>query len=418
LITIKSGAINFGAGIMATKVLTPVDLTGSFTSALHNVLRDAADEGPLATDIVTGATVVLRHHDVEALAHDPRLNGIGLTLFDMMGISDGPLRDWYARLMFTTEGDYHRRIRSLVSRAFTPRSVEALRSLAAGWADDAVAAIGARGDLVPACSPVGTRMIGHLLGVPASDFAVFAKWAEALSPVFFVMTPEQVSAATTAIVELTAYVDELTKRHANNSAPDLITALLDSEDDGQRLSHAETVTMIANLLVAGHDTTGSQIPCSLLVALQHLDELAGAQEDSTRLASAVAETMRLEPSIPIIPRTAMAPIELHGTTIGAGSMVFLCIAAACRDRSAWHEPDDFDADRFTKPDTPALLNFGAGVHYCLGTALAKVAVGECVRAVIAADPPLRLTEDPLEIPWRQVLGRSPTRLMVDSGAGA
>ncbi len=108
----------------------------------------------------------------------------------------------------------------------------------------------------------------------------------------------------------------------------------------------------------------------------------------------------------------MAPIELYGTTIPAGSMVFLCIAAACRDASAWREPDHFDPDRFLRPDTPRLLNFGAGTHYCLGKAVATIAVEECVRAVLAADPPLRLTENPAEIPWRQVLGRSPARLVV------
>jgi cytochrome P450 len=181
LINIASG------GIVDTKVLTPLDLTGSFTT-LHSVLRDAAREGPLATDVVTSATVVLRQNDVETLSHDPRLSGIGLTLFDMMGITDGPLRDWYSQIMFTTEGDYHRRIRSLVSRAFTPRSVEALRSMAIDLADEAVASVGDGGDLVPACSPLGTRLICRLLGVPDSDVAVFAEWAKALSPVFNVMT--------------------------------------------------------------------------------------------------------------------------------------------------------------------------------------------------------------------------------------
>ena len=134
-----------------------------------------------------------------------------------------------------------------------------------------------------------------------------------------------------------------------------------------------------------------------------------------RLASAVAETMRLEPSIPFVPRTAVEPIELHGKTIPAGS-VFLCFASACRDASAWREPDHFDPDRFSRPDTPRLLNFGAGTHYCVGHALAKIAVEESVRAVLAADhPPMRLTEDPADIPWRQVLGRSPARLLVSPG---
>lgn len=171
--------------------------------------------------------------------------------------------------------------------------------------------------------------------------------------------------------------------------------------------------MIANLLVAGHDTAGSQIPCSIFVALQHRDDLSGVHDDEARLASAVLETMRLEPSIPYIPRTAVASIELYDEMIQAGSMVFLCIASACRDASAWREPDHFGPERFSRADTPKPLNFGAGTHYCVGHALAKIAVEQSVRAVLAADhPPLRLTEDPADIPWRQVLGRSPARLPV------
>jgi len=398
-------------GIVTTTERASIDLIFTFDSTLHDVLREAARQGPLATDATTGATIALRQRDVEELAHDPRLIGVGLTFFDLMGITDGPLRDWYGRLMFTTEGDYHRRIRSLVSRAFTPRSVGALRAAATEMATAAVASARTSGDLL-ALSSIGTRMICRLLGVPDGDDAVFTKWAEALSPVFSMMTPEQIADATTAIVEMQSYVDDLTTRRSSDPEGDLITSLLAAEADGERLTHAETVTMIANLLVAGHDTAGSQIPCSILVALQHRDELDGALDDPARFASAVSETMRLEPSIPMIPRTAVAPIELHDTTIPAGSMVFLCIASACRDASAWPEPDQFDADRFTRPDSAKLLNFGAGTHYCLGTALAKVAVEETVRAVLAADPPLRLTENVDEIPWRQVLGRSPARLTV------
>ena len=122
----------------------------------------------------------------------------------------------------------------------------------------------------------------------------------------------------------------------------------------------------------------------------------------------------LEPSVPAIPRTAVAPVELYDTVIPAGGIAFLCIAAANRDASAWREPDRFDPDRFSRTDTPRLLSFGAGTHYCLGTALAKIAVEESVRAVLAADPPLRLTENPADIPWRRVLGRSPARLVVST----
>jgi cytochrome P450 len=150
--------------------------------------------------------------------------------------------------------------------------------MAAEMATADVAAARESGDLI-ATSSLGTRMICRLLGVTEGDDAVFTSWAEALSPVFFVMTPEQIANATTAIVEMQNYVDELTTRRAKNPGDDLITALLAAEADGERLTRAETVTMIVNLLVAGNVRAGSQIPCSILTALQQLDELAGVLDD-------------------------------------------------------------------------------------------------------------------------------------------
>ncbi len=396
-----------------------IDLISSVTGDLHGVLREAVKHGPLATDTFTGATVVLRQQDVEALAHDPRVSGIGLLLFDMMGIADGPLRDWYGRLMFTNEGDYHRRLRSLVSRAFTPRSVEGLRETAAAMAAEAVGTVSEDGgDLIETCSALATRLTCRLLGVPESDVAVFEGWAGTLSPVFNIMTPDQITAATAAITRLLSYVDELTTRRRQDPGSDLISALLAAEVDGERLTREETTAMIANLLVAGHDTTGSQIPCTVLVALQHRDQLIGIHDERARLTNAVAETMRLEPSMPAIPRTAVEPVELYGTNIPAGSMLWLCTAAANRDPLAWKDPDKFDPDRFDGQQTPRLLSFGAGTHYCLGSALARIAVEEYLRAVLATDPPLELAEDPADIPWRLVLGRSPTRIRVRPRAAA
>lgn len=397
-----------------------IDLVESLAGDMHAMLREAAQAGPLAVDPAMGATVVLRQRDVEDLARDARLSGVGLTFFDLMGIHDGPLRDWYGRLMFTTEGEYHRRLRSAVQRAFGPRSVEALRAPAAAMATAAIDEVTrGDGDLVPTCSRLATRMMCRVLGVPDADVATFAAWADALSPVFFVMTPEQIAEATDAIVALLEYADELTRRRAEDPGDDLISALLDGEGDGTGLTHEEVVTVIANLLVAGHDTLGSQIPCSLLVALRHRAELEGIGADDRRLASAAAETMRLEPSLPGIPRTASTAIELHGTTIPAGSIVWLSTAAAGRDATAWAEPDRFDPDRFTRPGAPRLLTFGAGPHFCLGAALAKLTIEEVLRVMLAADPGLQLEHAGADISWRVVLGRRPARLeVVPAGVAA
>lgn len=276
----------------------------------------------------------------------------------------------------------------------------------------AVADVNDGGDLVPACAPLGTRLICRMLGVPDGDVDIFGKWADALSPVFNLMTPDQVADATNSIVALQEYVGGLIAERTRDPGPDLITAMLCAEGDGERLSPAEVVTMIANLLVAGHDTAGSQIPCSILVALCERDKSGAADWVDTRLASGIAETMRVEPSVTAIPHTCTEPIDLYGTTIPVGSIVLLCLASANRDPSAWSDPEIFDPDRFTRPDTPKLLSFGAGAHFCLGTSLAKLAVEEAVRAVLTADEPLALAQPPAEIPWRQVLGRCPAKLTV------
>src|SRR5688572_27093510 len=145
-----------------------LELLGSTGDEMHAALRAAAERGPIAVEASSGATVVLRHRDIEALARDPRLAGVGLALFDLMGIDAGSLRDWYGRLMFTNEGAVHDRMRGLVSRAFTPRSVEALRKDAATLADYALrnTTQAGGGDLVEAFGLVAMRVMCRLLGVP------------------------------------------------------------------------------------------------------------------------------------------------------------------------------------------------------------------------------------------------------------
>ncbi len=160
-----------------------LDMATVFGDDMHATLRQYAAEGPTDVDDVTGATIVFRYEDIDRLARDRRLAGVGLTFFDLMGITDGPLRDWYGGLMFTNEGAAHNRLRALVSRAFTPRAVEALRTDAAMLVAEAMATIDVDGggDLVRLFSRIPIRVMCRLLGVPEHDVPVFATWADALS---------------------------------------------------------------------------------------------------------------------------------------------------------------------------------------------------------------------------------------------
>ena len=391
-----------------------VDLFTPLGDELHAALRRASEAGPLASESTSGTTIVLRHADIEALARDHRLAGVGLTFFDLMGIVDGPLREWYGGLMFTNEGETHDRLRKLVSRAFTPRSAEKLRREAGERASQTVTTLVADGggDLTDAFALVAMRVMCRLLGVPDADVAIFAGWADALSPIFGFMTPEQTAAADDAITSMLGYVEELARRRRSDPADDLITALIAAEDEGDRLSHTELVAMVANLLVGGHDTTTSQIGCSFLTMLRFPDEAARLRDDPALLQSSVEETIRYEPSIVGVPRTVVEPVTIAGRELPAGSIVMLCTGAANREPGVWDEPDRFDVARFSRKGTPALLSFGAGPHFCLGAALARMTLQECVRALVDHGASLSLDEDAATIAWRSVLGRSPARLAV------
>jgi len=390
------------------------DLALTFDDELHHTLRENAAEGPTAVDGVTGATIVFRYDDIDRLTRDHRLAGVGLSFFDLMGIDDGPLRDWYGGLMFTNEGDAHNRLRMLVSRAFTPRSVERLRLDAGALVAEAMASLEADGggDLVSLFGRVPIRVMCRLLGVPESDVPVFSGWADDLSPVFTFMDDEQVADATTAIIEMLGYVRDLADRRCTDPGDDLITSLLASEEDGERLTPGELEAMVANLIVGGHDTTASQLGCTLLTLLRHPDEADRVRAAPELAASAAAESIRFEPSIYGIPRTVIEAIDVAGTELPPGSPMILSTAAANRQPDVWREPDTFDVTRFIDPNAPKLLSFGAGAHYCLGAALARMTVEEAVRG-FTSGPTLEHADDPWQVEWRSVLGRSPTSIPVE-----
>jgi cytochrome P450 len=378
----------------------------------QRLMLDGAANGPTLVDEATDALYVLRYRDVERLLNEPRVNGVGLSLFDAMGITQGPLRDWYGALMFTNDGVKHDRLRRLVSKAFTPRAAARLRPTAAAFVARQLADLrrDGGGDLVPALAHAPMRVMCELVGVPVENVPEFVAWVDALSPIFGFMEPAQIAAANHAIGELLAYVRELVARRSEVPADDLLSALLRAEHDGDHLTRDETVTMVANLLVGGHDTTASQIGCTLLTLLARPDALAALRADPALLPLLVSETIRFEPSIALAMRTVVEPVEICGIERPAGTIVMCTLLTANRDPEVWRDPDAFVARRFADADAPRLFSFGGGPHYCLGAALARMTLEESVRGVAALAPTLDV--DPEGIAWRRVLGHAPAGLPV------
>jgi cytochrome P450 len=256
------------------------------------------------------------------------------------------------------------------------------------------------------------RVMVDLLGVPLDDVGELASWTLALSRTFGFMSPEEIAEASDAIVALLTYVADVVEVRRREPGDDLISALLAAEEDGQRLTHDELLAMVANLLVGGHDTTASQLGCTLLTMLRQPEAVAHLRAEPALVTSVVTETIRFEPSIVAVPRTTTEPMAVVDTELDAGALVLLSTAAANREPGVWTDPDRFVADRFTASDAPRLLSFGAGAHYCLGAALARLTVEEVLRAFVAVDPPVGLADPSAPIEWRTILGRSPARLPV------
>jgi len=378
----------------------------------HAAFRAAADAGPVAVGSRSGLLHVLHYAEIDALAHDARLAGVGLSLFDLMGIEDGDLRRWYGQLMFTNDGDVHNRLRRLVSRAFTPRSVEALRDTAATLASAAINDIAqaGKGDVVEALTNVPIRVICRLLGIPDEAIGDFWQWADALSPAFVMMSPVQIDAASAAITPFLDYVEQLIATRSADRRDDLTSHLIETEEAGDRLTHEELVAMVGNLIVGGHDTTASQIGCTLFTLLGHPDVVATVRQTPELLPSVVNETIRFEPSLHGIPRRLTEDMVIGGHALPAGSTVMLSTGTANREPAVWGDPETVRPDRFASPDTPKLLSFGAGPHYCLGAALARITLEEVVRAFVRVRFEASTELD--GITWQKVLGRSPATLPV------
>ena len=160
------------------------------------------------------------------------------------------------------------------------------------------------------------------------------------------MTPEKIGLATAALASLPAYATDLCRRREANPAGDIISALIAAEEDGDRLTRAETAAMVANLPVGGHDTTASQICCSALTLLQRPDVMAMLCNDPGLLASVTEETIRFEPSIVSSGRVPEGPFEVAGERWPAGTFLMWAGITANRDPDIWDRPEDFVPRRF------------------------------------------------------------------------
>ncbi|MFE2163126.1 cytochrome P450 [Streptomyces lydicus] len=302
----------------------------------------------------------------------------------------------------------HTRLRTLVAKAFTVRQVEKLRPQVVALTHellDELEAAGPPADLVDRFAlPIPVAVICRLLGVPPEDRPRFRVWSDAALSTSS-LTSEEFDANQE---ELRAYMRQLIQEHRDAPQDDLMTALIDARDVGDRLSELELVDLCVGILVAGHETTATQIPNFVLALLDHPEQLALLRERPDLIGNAVEELLRFVPlgSGASQPRYATEDIDVGGTLVRAGTPVLVAVGAANRDALRFDTPGTLDIARSGNQH----LGFGHGVHHCLGAPLARLELQEALGALLTRFPKLHVAGD---VEWKsQMLVRGPRVLPV------
>ena len=302
--------------------------------------------------------------------------------------------------LLAKDGEDHRRLRRLVTKAFTPRIVEQLRPRIQQIADDLIDQVEEQGrmELVDDFAfPLPITVIAELLGIPVEDRQRFREWSS--NVVMPALTPEDREIARRRGDAFIEYLDDLFARRRAEPADDLVSALVQAEDGGDTLSENELSSMVVLLIVAGHETTVSLLASAVKTLLTHPKQLAALRTDPSLMASAVEELLRFDSPVErTITRLVAADTELGGQTFRRGELVIAVLGSANRDSQQFPNADTLDLAR---PDNRH-VGFGRGPHYCLGAPLARLETEIALETLLRRLPNLRLAIAEEDLYWRPI----------------
>lgn len=376
-------------------------------------------DAPVAWDDATGQWVVARFADVDALLRDRRLGRsyLHVASHEEFGRTEppawqAPFWDSLGSQLIDREPPDHTRLRRLVSTAFTPRTVEALRPriqvVVDGLVERALAMgeLDLIGDLI---EELPVTVIAELLGVPESDRGSLRPWSADITLMFELATTEaEQRRAVEATEEFTAYLRSLAAERRAHPGDDLISELAGVADAGDTLTEDELVGTAILLLNAGHEASVNGAGNAWWTLFRHPDALIALRERPDLVPTAIEELLRFDTSAPMFERWVLEDMEVGGVPIARGQELALLFASANRDPDAFARADELVLDRRPNP----YLSFGAGIHYCLGAPLAKLEMDLLFRTMLARMPRLELVETPTWKPRFVLRGLEALRVRV------
>ncbi|MGQ4346961.1 MULTISPECIES: cytochrome P450 [unclassified Streptomyces] len=359
----------------------------------------------------TNQWLVPRHADVSALLRDRRLGRTYQHRFtheDFGRTAPPPEQEPFHVLndhgMLDLEPPDHTRIRRLVSKAFTPRTVERLKPYVEGLAGELVGRLveAGGGDLLTdVAEPLPVAVIAEMLGIPESDRAPLRPWSADICGMYELNPSEEVAArAVRASVEFTEYLRVLIEARRKEPADDLISGLIAAHDAGDRLTEQEMISTCVLLLNAGHEATVNSTVTGWWNLFRHPAQLADLRADHTLIPSAVEELLRYDTPLQLFERWVLDDIEIDGTTVPRGAEIAMLFGSANRDAEVFASPDTLDLSRAENPH----ITFSAGIHYCIGAPLARIELAASMSALLTRAPGLRLTEEPVRKPGFVIRG--------------
>jgi pimeloyl-[acyl-carrier protein] synthase len=356
--------------------------------------RSPVLRSPVGVWLVLGydeAVSILRDHHRFSVDHRNRMQTAELT--ERLGPT--PSERGMENIMLFKDPPDHTRLRGLVNKAFTPRVVESMRRRIQEVVDELIDRVEPAGEMDVISDfayPLPVTVIAEMLGIPAEDRDSFRKWSTQIAPILDPMIGDETfMQIAEAGLALSMYFDGLVAKRRADPKDDLITELIQAEDQGERLSEEELRATLILLLVAGHETTMNLIGNGTLALLRHPDEAHRLRANPGLGRTAVEELLRYDGPVHLTARTALEDTEVGGQTIAKGELAICILGAADRDPRHFAEPDALDVGR----DPNRHLAFSAGAHFCVGATLARTEAQIAFETLLRRLPGLRLaTDDP------------------------